>query len=246
MKWDGEGNTGIDGTLAAEFPIIGWSNRQVNLQLGINAAAFMGFSQDGELTFGLQTFDGLFAFPIDFYWKMLEIRAEWAHISAHYGDGIRNSSEKPTNLGSWSREFWQLQAGYDLGLLRPYMGFRVISHGTNSELPWGLQLGLEAAGPWLQTPYAAFDLQLAQENRLEPAMTLQLGAMATKEKTRFRIAFVWRQGPEDTGQLTGEQEYYLGLLLGFDRTGRFWYPMTPGKRFHNVSDRNALDPQGPP
>lgn len=64
-------------------------------------------------------------------------------------------------------------------------------------------------------------MQLADEANWEPALSAQLGVWARPTPgTRARLAVTGRYGPEDTGKLTGQKEAWIGVLFGFDRTGR--------------------------
>ena len=234
-RWDrpsgthGVASHGVDATIAADFPLISLGHplgdRYVEYQFGITSAAFLGFTNDGALTFGLQTFDGLFAFPLDIHVNRLAARLQWAHISAHFGDGARYLGLRPWTTPGWSREFVQLQVGYQLGPARPYAGIRWITHGTGDDTPLGLQIGLDAIGPWRLSPCGAADLQIAADTAWDPAVALQLGACATGDRSRARAALFWRSGPDDTGKLQhlspedgGGEERFIGLQFGFDQT----------------------------
>ena len=232
-RWDrpagGEDAYGIDATIAADFPLLTLRHplggHTAEYQIGITSAAFMGFTNDGELTFGLQTFDGLFAFPLDLSVGRLAARLQFAHISAHFGDGARYLGLRPWTTPGWSRELVQFQIGYRLGPARPYAGIRAVTHGTGEETPLGLQIGLDALGPWAISPCGAVDLQAAADTGWQPAVALQIGACATGDRHRARAALLWRSGPDDTGKLQdlpetdgGGPERYIGVQFGFDQT----------------------------
>lgn len=222
-RWDRpDGTHGIDATMAADFPAVGLTiplpSGDLDLRLGIAAAGFLGFSNDGSLTFGLQTFDGLFAFPLDVRWNHLSARLQWAHLSAHFGDGARYLGLRPWSTPGWSREYLQFQVGYQLGPARPYLGLRSTTHGTGEETPLGLQIGADLTGPWAVSPCGAADLQTAADTGWRPAVALQIGACATGKAHRFRAAFLWHTGPDETGKLQGAEERYIGVQFGFDQT----------------------------
>ena len=206
----------LDASLAADFGVVRYQGGPVSVQAGLAAAAFMGFQAAGELTFELETFDGTFAFPVDVGWRRLGVRAQWAHTSAHFADGVRNDEDRPTDFESWSREAVQVQAGWRFDLGRPYLGASAVTHATTEGAPWGLQAGGEVWGPWKVAPYAAGDVQLAAENGWEPGWSGQVGVHAWVGRQRFRLAMAGRSGPEDTGKLAGREERWVGLLFGFD------------------------------
>jgi hypothetical protein len=217
------GDTGglqIDGALAADFPIVEWRPEGWRFGAGLAAGAFLQFGAGGELTFDLTTFDGLFALPIDVARGIVYGRVQWVHVSAHYGDGVRKGDDRPTNLDAWSREYLQAQVAVRLGPARVYAGGRGVLHALPAVPPLGFQLGAEIRGPWHVAPYAAADLQIAAESAWAPALSGQAGMeVAVTAASRLRVALAARVGPEDTGKLAEAHESWLGLLLGFDRTG---------------------------
>lgn len=210
----------LDATLAADFPVVGLDNGPWSARLGLSAATFMGFSSDGELTFGLRTFDGLFGFPLDVAVGPWSLRLQWAHLSAHYGDGVRHDEARPTNLDPYSREYIQLTAGYTLGPAWFYGGGRLISHTIDGASPLGLQAGAQVIGPWKLAPFAAADLKIDAEDDWTPSWSGQLGLLAPGERHRFRLGLVGYTGLDDTGKLAEEPERYIGLQFGFDTVGQ--------------------------
>lgn len=212
-------NTRIDTALAADFPVLGWEADGVALQVGVDAAVYMDFLAGDGFTFSLQTLDGQFGLPVDLAWKQAAVRVQWTHLSAHYGDGVRYNDQRPTNLDSYSREYlWMLASGR-LGPARVYGGGQLILHSTVPVPMPGLQLGAEAAPGWGIAPYVAADLQAHAEHDWRPALAAQVGGLARRGDSRFRLALAARTGPDDTGKMDGAHEVYLGVLFGFDRTG---------------------------
>lgn len=216
---------GIDAALGADFPILELRfSSGVDVQVGLGAGAFMAFGAGGELTFDLQTFDGRFGLPIDVRGGRWAVRAEWIHLSAHYGDGIRKSGSTPSNLGSYSREFIEVLTSRDLDVpnvldARAYVGGHAVIHALPEALPFALQAGGEIFGPWSLAPYVAVDVQMAEEFAWTPAVTGQIGARYSRGRSRFRLAVAGRSGPDETGKTAGTPEHWLGLMFGFDRTG---------------------------
>jgi len=209
----------IDVGLAADFPLVRWSPGETELTLGLAAGTWMRFGAGGELTFDLLTFDGLFALPLDLRSGRWAGRLQWAHVSAHWGDGVRKADEKPTNLDPWSREYLQVQGGPRLGPVRLYAGARALVHSLPGAPPLAFQAGGEVWGRWTTAPYLAADVQFAQEFGWAPALAGQLGVSWARGPSRLRVALAGRVGPEDTGKLAGAREATLGLLVGFDRCG---------------------------
>lgn len=227
LRWQ-DGSPAIDGSIGADFPILELdipttTIAPIQLQAGVLAASFMGFSAGGELTFDLITFDGLFAFPLDIKWGDWSARLQWAHLSAHWGDGVRKLGALPTQVLTWSREFVVFQLRRDLGPVHPYIGLRYVTHSPNMPPPLALQAGTEAVAPWKIAPCGALDLQMAAEYDWQPAWVLQAGGCFQGENERFRLEAVVKRGPDDTGKMDGLEEDYIGLTFGFDRTGRLGF-----------------------
>ncbi len=225
LRFDPESTPGlgpgqaIDATLAAELRLLearqpGWA-----LQVSLAASAHMGFEADAELTFGLRTFDGWFALPVDLLWGPWSARFGWVHVSAHYADGIRNADVLPEERGSYSREALVALVSRTIGVGRVYGGGHYNIHAVHEEAPWMLQLGTEVEGPGRAAPYGAVDLKFHQEHAWAGTLAGQVGLRCTGDAGRFRLAAVVYAGKDDTGKYLGRDERYLGLLLGFDTTG---------------------------
>ncbi len=221
----GTSGLAIDAGLGADFPFVQVrSLSHVEAQVGLMAGAFMQFGAGGQLTFDLQTFDGEFGLPVDVRSGPWAVRGEWVHISAHYGDGIRKSGEHPTNLDPYSREFVGLYGSRDLDgplgiTAHVYLGGHALIHELPAALPFAGQVGAEVFGPWRLTPYLAVDVQTAEEYAWSPDLTAQLGGALWEPCGRFRVALAARSGPDETGKTAGTPEQWVGLMVGFDRTG---------------------------
>ena len=207
----------VDAVIATEFPVVSLTGPWGTLSAGVEAGAFMQFGAGGELTFDLYTFDGLVGVPVAWGLGPWSARLAWAHYSAHYGDGIRQGDTRPTNLDAWSREQVEVRVARALGPARVYAGGRVLLHALPAAAPVGLAVGAEVMGPWVVAPYAAVDVQAAQEADWAPAIAAHLGGAWRGAGGRLRLAGVYRRGPEDTGKLFGTTEHYGGLQIGFDR-----------------------------
>lgn len=207
---------GIDATVAARFPLVEADAGPVRAQFGVSAGLFLGFQPDGPLVFDFQTFDGLFLFPLDVQAGPWSARLAWAHLSAHYGDGVRDDGAPPTNIGAYSREWAALTVVRQLGPARVYAGGRALLHAIPEEDPLALQVGAEAEGPWRLAPYAAVDLQLAQETDGTAELSGQLGLRLREGPWRLRLAAAARTGPDDTGKSRPAPEQWAGVVFGFD------------------------------
>ena len=111
--------------------------------LSLEAAGFMGFEPEGELTFSLLTFDGIVGLPIDLQWREWKLRAEWAHWSAHFADGIRHGDTLPGPelTGSFSREWVGLSLSRTVVWFEPYLGAQWIVHSADGGQGAVLQAG---------------------------------------------------------------------------------------------------------
>jgi len=217
LRWDD--GFAIDAAIGANFPAVEYRGEAWAAQVGVEAAGFMSFDPDGALTFDLDTFDGVFGFPLSARAGRWSGRVEWAHLSAHFADGVRDNGALPGSGDQYSREYLRFIAARDLGPARVYGGGRLLTHDARDSEPWMAQVGAEVFAPWRLAPYAAVDLQLAQEFDWSPAIGGQTGVAFPGDHARFRVAMIGRHGPDDTGKLDGAQESYLGLGFGFDYGG---------------------------
>ena len=207
---------GIDAAVAARFPLVELDAGAVRAQFGVSAGLFLGFQPDGPLVFDFETFDGLFLFPLDVQAGPWSARLTWAHLSAHYGDGVRDDGALPTNIGAYSREWAALTVVRQLGPARVYVGGRALLHVIPEEKPLAMQVGAEVEGPWRVSPYAAVDLQVTQEADGAPELCGQLGARLRTGAWRLRVAAAMRTGPDDTGKNRPAREQWVGVLFGFE------------------------------
>ncbi len=209
----------IDASMGAALPLVAAQRGEWDLQLSIAASVHMAFEADAALTFGLRTLDGWFAFPVDLRRGPWSARLSWVHVSAHYADGIRNADILPSERGSYSREALTALVSRDFGYGRVYGGGHANIHTVHEEAPFMGQVGTELRPTGLRGPYAAFDLKFHQQHGWEPTLAAQVGLYALGEGGRFRLAATAYAGKDDTGKYLGEDERYLGLVLGFDTTG---------------------------
>jgi hypothetical protein len=211
------GTPGIDATLALPVPIVEVVHGDLHVQLGLSAALFLGFVGDGPLVFDFETFDGWFALPLDVAVGPWSARLEWAHLSAHYGDGVRDNAARPGNFDPYSREWVRLWGARAVGPARVYASAWAVLHALPATTPFGVSAGAEVEGPWPLAPYAAVDLRLAQEDVWVPALGGQLGGRLVTGTHRLRLGISARVGPEDTGKLRPGDEAWAGVTLSYDR-----------------------------
>jgi hypothetical protein len=219
LRWD-EG-FGVDATLAADFPVLALQAGAVEADVGIEAGVWMGFDPNEDLQFDLETVDGTFAVPFSVRSGPWSGRIEVAHTSAHFADGVRDNGVLPASTEGYSREWLSLVGSRAFGPARVYVGGKGLIHDQRGAAPFAAQAGAELVAPWVVAPFAAVDVQMAGESDWAPALGAQLGVLAVPHAgERLRVALAGRTGPEDTGKLTGRQEAWIGVVFGFDRTGR--------------------------
>lgn len=218
------GALALDGALGAEFPLVARRWEGGRAQLGLEAGAFMGFGAGGELTFDLYTFDGVFGAALDLETGPWGGRLAWTHTSAHYGDGVRKGDDRPANLDAWSRERVGLDGARELGPARLWLRASALVHAVPATPPLTFGAAAQVEAPWRVAPYAAGEVEVAQEHDWRPAFDLQGGVRVLGGAGRLRVALAGRLGPDDTGKLEGADERWVGVVLGFDRTGRLRKP----------------------
>jgi hypothetical protein len=211
---------GIDASIAQSVAFVEARGEGWRAQVGLGAGLFLGFVADGELVFDFETFDGHFLLPVDVAAGPWSARLEWGHASAHYGDGVRDNSDRPGNFDPWSREWVALRGARAIGPARVYLAGKALVHALPEAAPFAVQGGAEATGPWDVAPYAAVDVLVAQEDAWAPAIAGQAGVALSAGPHRLRVAAWARTGPEDTGKLKPSTERWVGGMVGFDLFGR--------------------------
>ncbi len=221
LRWDDR--FAVDAALGADFPVVEVRSGTWRVSVGVEAVGRMGFFPEPSLRFNLETFDGTFGFPVAVRSGEWSAQLELAHTSAHWADGALAEAGGLPDAVAYSREWLRVLGSRDIGPGRVYGGFRALIHDVRDAEPLATQLGGELIAPWSIAPFVALDLQMAAESGWEPAVAGQVGVvLRTRPGQRFRLAAVGRSGPEDTGRLTGQDEAWLGLTIGFDRSG--WLP----------------------
>ncbi len=221
LRWDDR--FAVDAALGADFPLVEGRAGKWRASAGIEAVGRMGFFPEPSLRFNLETFDGSFCFPVSVRNGEWSARLELAHTSAHWADGAAVQTGTLPDTVAYSREWVRILGSRDIGPGRVYAGVRTLIHDVRDAEPLAAQLGGELIAPWSVAPFVAVDLQVAAESMWAPAVAAQVGVvMQTKLGQRFRFAAIGRAGPDDTGRLSGQNDAWLGLTIGFDRSG--WLP----------------------
>lgn len=213
------GTTRLDGTIADRVCLLHYTTSDLALQVDLGLGLFLGFDPGGSLTFGITTVDGLIRLPVAARWRDLGALVEWAHLSAHYADGVRQSDLRPPeDEGPWSREYVRVAFSWEHATFRPYVGSRALIH-TMPEAPiLGFQAGWTVLGPWRVAPFHAADLKLDADRGWRPALSGQAGvAFRAGGASALVLAATGHWGPDDTGKLQGEDDPYLGGMIGFYR-----------------------------
>ena len=166
----------------------------------------------------MTTVDGLLRIPITLAWRDLSSTFEWAHVSAHFADGVRKMDDPPPDPGTWSREYVRWVATWENGWIRPYAGYRHLIHVLPQAPRPGVQVGYSVWGPWRVAPYHALDAQWNADSNWHTTIAAQAGvALGGGSGPRVLLGGVGRRGPDDTGKRTGADERYLGVVLAFPR-----------------------------
>jgi hypothetical protein len=210
-------SSGLEAALGEELVLLGLDlPNGLHLRQGLEAAAFMSFEPEDELTFSLLTFDGIFGLPVDIQWRDWQLRMEWTHLSAHFADGIRKGDEFPEaeQTGSFSREWVGLSLGYEIAWFRPYLGSRWIIHSADQGNGAALQLGTVWNSRSSPGVYGGIDLQSRAE--LDWALTgaMEIGIQWFGQGGGLQLGLCGYSGMDDAGKRLGQSEQYLGLALG--------------------------------
>ncbi len=214
------GDPSLEGVVGDTLGLVRVDAGPIDLQVELGAAIFLGFLPGGSLTFGISPVDGLIRLPISMSWKRLRMTLEWAHISAHYADGVRYGDNLPPPSDGYSREQLRLISSLELPWVRPYVALRELVHVIPEDRRFGVQLGLKAYGQRRFTWYEALDLAWHADNDWRTRLSYQGGMLlrASRQRAvRGGVTAFW--GPALAGKRCGEQDAYLGVVFGFDWHG---------------------------
>jgi hypothetical protein len=214
------GEPPLEGVVGDTAGLVRIDAGDISLQLELGAAIFLGFLPGESFTFGIATVDGLIRVPVSMAWGGARLALEWAHISAHYADGVRYGEELPDNTGGYSREHLRLLAAWDFPWVQPYLGLRQLIHSIPQAPGFAVQTGIAAHGERKLTWYQALDLAWAADTAWGTRISCEGGLLLRRpEGPAFRGGLIAYRGPAMAGKRSGEQDAYLGGVLAFDWHG---------------------------
>ena len=220
-------------------------DRPLRFRTGIHAGVFSKLRWSGT-TFPLETVDYLVGFHVDLgnggmtgndgltgsdgltnRNGGLTGRFEYAHVSAHLGDGY----DGPERAFTYSREYFTLYGSYVrearrgtlIGSVRVYGSLRWSNHAIPDVRRWRVQAGAElvsgplAAAGGATRAYLAGDLRVFRDGDVAINRTVQAGLLFHNEANRgLRIALVYHGGRSEHGQFHHLEDNYGGVGLFFD------------------------------
>lgn len=215
------GDPPLEGTVGDTLGLVRFELGALTLQADLGAAIFLGFLPGEAFTFGIATVDGIIRVPITATWKRWQLSLEWAHVSAHYADGVRYGENlPPKDSDGYSRESLRLVASAALPWVQPYLGVRELVHVIPQAERFGVQAGCKAHGLRKITWYQALDLAWNAEHDWQTRASYQGGVLLRSDGPRaLRVGGVAFHGPALAGKRDGETDRYLGAVLGFDWHG---------------------------
>jgi hypothetical protein len=213
------GAPSLEGAVGSTAGLLRIDAGELQLQLELGAALFLGFLPGDGFTFGIHTVDGLLRVPVSATWGPLRASLEWAHVSAHYADGVRYGDQVPDNLDGYSRELFRLLGAWELPWVQPYVGLRQLVHSIPEAPGLGAQLGAKAQGGDDVGWYQALDLAWNAEHGWSTRVAAQGGLLLRGEGRALRIGLAAYRGPALAGKREGEPDSYLGGTMSFDWHG---------------------------
>jgi hypothetical protein len=206
-----DSQTGILGRLGVNRPLVQFTNGRFTTQIGFSALAHMGFQSDGELTFGLRTFDGIFAVPISLAVGETVLTLRWLHRSSHYADGIRFEDEMPSNTDSTSSESLEFSVSETRGWVTGHNRFEWRYHSVHETSRYLAAFGIDISPPGATVPYASSFIFGDLDGG---ALSAELGFLV-RGPNSIRFGISGYTGRAIAGKLNGEDEKYLGLTVAF-------------------------------
>ena len=207
----------IKAAVGNHFSLLGQDLDALKWRLGIDGGVFMTFEAGGPLTFHLQTVDGTFGVPIDLRMDRWHFRSEWRHDSAHFGDGIRISGNKPPAeaLDSLSYESLALYIGYNSPIVQPQLACRVSTTRNGTACKVGTTVLMPNRD---SSPYLASTIRQASGVFGGPSLSAQIGYLWSEAWT-FRTGIQWYNGAHDAGKLSDTQIRFLGFFMNWNTIG---------------------------
>lgn len=210
----------LEGVVGDTAGLVGLEAGPVELQLELGAAIYLGFLPGDAFTFGIATVDGLIRVPVSMAWGDWRFSLEWAHISAHYADGVRYGEALPDNTDGYSREHLRTLASWELPWVQPYLGVQQLIHSIPKAPGFMVQTGLKAHGQRRLSWYQALDLAWAADTAWLTRASYQGGLLLRREDGQaLRGGLIAFRGPALAGKRGGELDTYLGGVLTFDWHG---------------------------
>ena len=228
-------NNRLNGNIGASWEAADYTwdgDGRLRFRTGIHAGVFSKLHWSGT-TFPLETADYLVGFHADLGSDGMTCndgltgRFEYAHVSAHLGDGY----DGPERAFTYSREYFTLYGSYVrearrgtlIGSVRVYGSFRWSNHAIPDVRRWRVQAGAElVSGPLASTggatrAYIAGDLRVFRDGDVAINRTGQAGLLFHNEANRgLRIALVYHGGRSEHGQFHHLGDNYGGVGLFFD------------------------------
>ena len=201
----------ILGRLGLSRAIVQYNFGRLTAQIGFTALAYMGFESDGELTFGLRTFDGTFAIPITVASGDTILTLRWLHQSSHYADGVRFEDQMPSNTQSTSSESLELSISETRGWVKGYNRLEWRYHSVHETSEFLAAFGLDVSPPGGVVPYVSSFIYGDLEGG---GISAEVGVLARGPRT-IRLGLSGYTGRSVAGKLNGVEEHYLGLTVAF-------------------------------
>jgi len=213
------GDTRIEATLADGVVFTEYTTDAFSLQVGLAAGGFLSFDPSGALTFALMTFDGLVAIPFTLTHGRFAHTLEWAHVSAHYADGIRGVlGYGEIDTGTYSREYARWITAWESGAWMPYVGGQWLLHRIPEAARPGAQAGLQWVAQDGLPLFLAVDGKLAAEHDWRVRTRGQLGVHFMSRGDRdMQLGLECARGPDEKGKWQGREDVYCGGFLALDR-----------------------------
>jgi len=209
----------IETRFGSNFSVARLEFENFELELDIEAGAWITLDHLGSTAFALKTEDFLFAVPLAFRINNFSAALKYNHISAHLGDG----AEKRERI-TYSRDFISVQASidfpYDLFISTLYIngGYIFVIYPEellNKSKRFYFGVGNKILYlSYLVSPYAALDMTFNSDmNSLD--ISTQIG-IAVIRAHKIYIAVYTYNGSDRRGQRLGDKLSQAGFTIIFE------------------------------
>jgi hypothetical protein len=192
----------------------------IRIQAGVGATTFNRLIKTpGHIT--VYTIDYKVDFPFDIRSGDWSFRTGYGHLSSHYADdGIEILKRSSI---SYVRDYWNFGAAYAVPAtgITAYVSADWNFHFEPVADKWIVQLGIQGTitrlAPWCEL-YAAVDCKLRENLGWGTTQSYQIGGrMFEKGRMAIRLAYTYRTGFEERGQLFDQKVdmNLLGVYLDF-------------------------------